>query len=201
MLALRFTHDSVSDSFRPFSAHGPATGSIIEEKNRRVLDSMREIVEREFAKRRQLPRDLDVLDVCFHEGDVYLAGTGNRRLTMWRMLALAAPENFGVIKVRLVNRDDPKIRFFEKLTAVYSGRWVEAINVSASSQHVFVGRCRDAGTGWHKGVKSRQEDGVNATHKPAVQWPEAQTIMRKMGENMKALHTESALNARGLFIS
>ena len=55
----------------------------------------------------------DCLDVAWHEGRVYVAGSGNRRLCVWRLLALFHPRQWAAVKVKFRNRCDPRIRFKE----------------------------------------------------------------------------------------
>ncbi len=142
-LDIRFTHDSVKALFRDYydqneKAHRCHQG---------ILDSLREVLRQQAAG--LVPVSLECLDVCWADPQaqatsasssggpsppapgktlpprhprLYLAGTGNRRLTMWRLLALYRPHQFSLIKVRIVDRADPRVKFDEKCTTQNDGR-------------------------------------------------------------------------------
>ncbi|CAE8624260.1 unnamed protein product [Polarella glacialis] len=112
-LDIRFTHNSICDHFLPFEKDG-------EVRRLSILDSIQELL-RPFEE----PKELQIIDVVWHEGNLHVAGTFNRRLCMYRLLALFASERFGLIKVRVLNKDLPRLRFDEKLTTRCEGLTVE----------------------------------------------------------------------------
>ncbi len=66
------------------------------------------------------------------------AGTFNRRLCVYRLLALFFPKFFNMIKVRMVGKNhDPKVHFDEKLSTKCEGEWVEVGHAK------YVGRAID----------------------------------------------------------
>ncbi|CAE8590964.1 unnamed protein product [Polarella glacialis] len=115
-----------------------------------ILDSIQELL-----KPFEEPKELQLIDVVWHEGDLYVAGTFNRRLCMYRLLAIFVSERFGLIKVRVLSRDLPILRFHEKLTTRCEGLTVEvrhgrttktAITTTRTAkqpQQRFVGRSRE----------------------------------------------------------
>ncbi|CAD7963039.1 unnamed protein product [Amoebophrya sp. A120] len=137
-LDLRFTHDSVKSEFRDY--YDPDVKKHRSQQS--ILGSIREVLRMQSAG--LVPLRLECLDVCWESASVprgsttrtpgeeqgqndhtrllFLAGTGNRRLTMWRLLALFRPHQFSLIKVRIVDRADPRIKFDEKCTTKDEGR-------------------------------------------------------------------------------
>lgn len=163
-LELRFTHDTVKDFFKPFKDGG------VQRPEKAILDSIRELLGK------RIPRKLECLDVCWHEGLLYVAGTGNRRLTMWRLLAIFRAGAYARIKVRVVTKDDPWIKFAEKHTTLCEGRWVGVRNRGAAL--FLVGRQREKDEGWSL-------EHPESLYDPGVQWKEARDLL----ENPE-LHSE-----------
>jgi hypothetical protein len=56
--------------------------------------------ERDAPRSAQEPQQLETIDVVWHEDQIYVAGTFNRRLCMYRLLAIFHPSRFGWIQVR-----------------------------------------------------------------------------------------------------
>jgi len=81
-----------------------------------ILSSVRELLEAE-----KVPDELAVIDVVWHEGLLYVAGSSNRRLCMWRLLALFRPTRFSQIQVRVKDRDDRTLHFWDKYTTHCAG--------------------------------------------------------------------------------
>lgn len=166
-ISVRFTHDTVKKKFRDFKLGGQWR------EDPSILDSIRECMQSE--KSHNLPRTLDCLDVCWgpasddRPGDLYLAGTGNRRLTMWRLLALYRPHVWGCIKVRLVDRAHPRVQFDKKCTTECKGRWIEVRDGGAEDK-IVVGESIDGDADWEEDRFGRD---------PGVRWPEAVAILQR----------------------
>ena len=131
-LDIRFTHDSISPVFRDFP--DPTSGQ--QRQGLSILVSLREQISSACAV---APRTLDILDVCWHEDLLYLAGTGNRRLAMWRLLTIFCEKNCSCVKVRVVERDAPAVKFFQKLTTKCRGATVRVRREDSSKRAVGVG--------------------------------------------------------------
>ena len=56
--------------------------------------------ERDAPRSAQEPQQLETIDVVWHEDQIYVAGTFNRRLCMYRLLAIFHPSGFGLMRVR-----------------------------------------------------------------------------------------------------
>lgn len=112
-LDIRFTHDRISEHFRPF------TKDNVEMVRLSILDSAVELLHSDYV------RGLDMIDVVWHEGNLFVAGTFNRRLCMYRLLAIFAPDRFGLIKVRIVEKHGRKVHFYDKLSTRCNGKWVQ----------------------------------------------------------------------------
>ena len=56
--------------------------------------------ERDAPRSAQEPQQLETIDVVWHEDQIYVAGTFNRRLCMYRLLAIFHPSRFGLMRVR-----------------------------------------------------------------------------------------------------
>lgn len=67
-----------------------------------ILDSVKEMLRSE-----QEPQELDIIDVVRHGGRLYVAGTFNRRLCMYRLLAMYAADRFG--RRELLLQDMPSV--------------------------------------------------------------------------------------------
>lgn len=184
-LQLRFTHDSVSGMFRDFDKLG------VRVQNQTILNSLQEVLET--CSGGKLPKSLDCLDVCWDprdgaavdkesagrisaSGKLFLAGTGNRRLTMWRLLAIFFPEKFRRIKVRLVNGAHPRVKFVQKCTTLCEGRWIQVRKPLGSlglHPQIFVGLSAHGAADW-----DAEAEDCN-TKDPGVQWDEAVGLIGK----------------------
>ncbi|CAK9118519.1 unnamed protein product [Durusdinium trenchii] len=60
----------------------------------------------------------------WYKNQLYVAGTFNRRLCMYRLLALFATERFGLIKVRVKHHEDLKSKLAQCFTTECEGRYV-----------------------------------------------------------------------------
>merc|ERR1712194_847481 len=100
-LDICFTHDSISACFKPFLKDGKM-------QDLTVLDSVQQLM-----RPGEEPRELEILEVVWHKSKLFVAGTYNRRLCMYRLLAIFAPDRYGLIKVRVADRNDPTVKFFE----------------------------------------------------------------------------------------
>lgn len=111
-LDLHFTQQKVSERFRPF-----VLGSV--KKDVSILDSVNEMVTG------TAPHDLESLDVVWHEDCIFVAGSGNRRLTMWRLLALLCPKHWSRMKVRFLPKDHHRVKFDRYFDTTCNGNWIE----------------------------------------------------------------------------
>ena len=180
---LRFTHDSVREKFRPFRCGGPV---VYEDWS--ILDSARQLARcprksggagAGVSAARSVPRQLDCLDVCWHGGALYLAGTGNRRLTMWRLLALFRPTDFRRVKIQIVNKASPWVRLDQKCTTVCEGRWVEVRRDSRSGAQWAHGNKHKVLVGQRRCATSSPNGGAGTNEDPGVQWPEAEQLFEQ----------------------
>jgi hypothetical protein len=56
--------------------------------------------ERDAPRSAQEPQQLETIDVVWHEDQIYVPGTFNRRLCMYRLLAIFHPSRFWLDDVR-----------------------------------------------------------------------------------------------------
>ena len=94
--SIHFTHSSIKSEFNPFSKL-LQDGTRVHVKNLHILDSAAEL------QKGDIPPELDILEVVWHDDRLYVAGTNNRRLCMWRLLHIFYPERFGMVKVKVWN--------------------------------------------------------------------------------------------------
>lgn len=153
-LDIRFTHDSIKDGFRPFRL---SNGQPQLEKS--ILDTTKELLCG------QQPEELDELEVVLERSSklIFLAGTGNRRLCMWRMLSLFHPDRWRQIRVRFVDQKDVR-DFDKKMTTLCRGRWIEV------RWGRFVGGKKQPDRCWRRSRKAGDLD-------PGVQWPDATAVL------------------------
>jgi len=97
------------------------------------------------------------------EWGLYVAGTGNRRLTMWRLLAIAGVVR--KIRVRFVDWTGDRVNFSKKCTTECGGEWAYLRNID-------VARCPYVWTRV-KGVDSAAR--IDA----GTDWPAARDILKK----------------------
>ncbi|CAK9053277.1 unnamed protein product [Durusdinium trenchii] len=115
-LDIRFTHDSISECFAPYTKDGV---EIKEREQLKILSSAQELLDTA-----QEPKALELLEVMWYKNQLYVAGTFNRRLCMYRLLALFATERFGLIKVRVKHHEDLKSKLAQCFTTECEGRYV-----------------------------------------------------------------------------
>ncbi|CAL1140540.1 unnamed protein product [Cladocopium goreaui] len=113
-LDVRFTHDSISECFSPYVKDGE---QLTNKERLKVLSSAKELLDGD-----EEPKALEMLDVVWYQKELYVAGTFNRRLCMYRLLALFATERFGLIKVQVKSQDELRQKFSKSLTTKCKGR-------------------------------------------------------------------------------
>lgn len=128
-LEIRFTHDVINSEFRPFYKDGQY------HKHQSILDSVWEML-----RSQNEPPQLRKIDVVWHNDQIYVAGTFNRRLCMYRLLAIFHPSRFGLITVR-VQEITPQMKFQRKLSTKCEGRFVEVRQ--AGVKQWIVGQTRE----------------------------------------------------------
>lgn len=113
-LMIHFTHDTIN----PVFGDGKPILQTVENIIRGILDV----------------DDIPRVKVVWlpSEERFYVAGTYNRRLCAYRLLAIYVPGKFRRIKVQVASLDDPTVHFREKKTTACQGRFV----------HVRVGKRR-----------------------------------------------------------
>lgn len=119
-LDIGFMHDSISECFNPYRKAEEGGRQVDDKEELKILTSARELLEKG-----EEPRALEVLDVTWYRDRLYVAGTFNRRLCMYRLLAIFAAERFGLIKVHMVSADEMRLKLKERFTTTCEGRWVE----------------------------------------------------------------------------
>ena len=130
-LDVRFTHDSISECFGFYFKDGV---QITEREELKVLSSAKELLRGD-----EEPKALEMLDVVWYKNHLYVAGTFNRRLCMYRLLALFATERFGLIKVHVKSQDELREKWKRSYTTKCEGRLVTI----RSREEYRVGQCRD----------------------------------------------------------
>eukprot|EP00440_Ansanella_granifera_P003252 gb/GFBE01003543.1/.p1 GENE.gb/GFBE01003543.1/~~gb/GFBE01003543.1/.p1 ORF type:complete len:280 (+),score=24.00 gb/GFBE01003543.1/:1-840(+) len=145
-LKVHFTHQRISFSFKKGEA---AFGW----RRPSILDTMRHLMLGEE------PPELDCLDVVWHQGRIFVAGSGNRRLCMWRLLAIFQPERWGMMRVRFVNMTDRHVRFEQAYDTECQGNYVEVR--------------------WGFKV-GKSKDGDVLGEDPGVVWPQARQLFETL---------------------
>eukprot|EP00931_Biecheleriopsis_adriatica_P049210 TRINITY_DN28461_c0_g1_i1.p1 TRINITY_DN28461_c0_g1~~TRINITY_DN28461_c0_g1_i1.p1 ORF type:complete len:1240 (-),score=163.91 TRINITY_DN28461_c0_g1_i1:52-3771(-) len=140
-LNVHFSQDSVADIFKQERRAW---------QRQTLLDTLRYLVDQTIE-----PPQLEVLDVVWHNDKIFVAGSGNRRLCIWRLLGILMPEKWGMIRVRLKDINDSAISWSDRYTTKCNGDWVEIRNGR------YVG-------------KQLEPDAV--VGEPGIQWPEALDI-------------------------
>ncbi len=123
-LIVHFTHDYIQERFKD------------PEEDRAILDSVREVLEKRCQKESD-PEGLGSLKVVMHEDRLYVAGSQNRRLCMWRLLRIFQPALVSTIKVRIVDKSTVS-NWDSKLTTPCRGEWVEVKRADRGPSY-FVG--------------------------------------------------------------
>jgi len=158
-LDIHFTHNNIDEYFsNDQGGKGP-----------HLLETLRACLKDE------IPDKVDMIDVIWHAGKVYVAGTYNRRLCVWRLLTLLLPERFKLLKVRFVpERDKQKVFHFKsgetKLTTECEGDWIEI------RWQRFVGKQLQPDPRWYS-----DGSGYRCRFDPGVQWPEALNFQKSRG--------------------
>ncbi|CAE7246173.1 true [Symbiodinium sp. CCMP2592] len=111
-LRVHFTHASISEHFKKEE-------SSFGWRKPRILDTVQQLLQG------VEPEELDCLEVVWHQGRVYVAGSGNRRLCVWRLLCLFYPQQWAAVKVKFKNRGDPRIHFKAAFDTTCSGDFVQ----------------------------------------------------------------------------
>eukprot|EP00435_Cladocopium_sp_Y103_P049238 s2040_g14.t1 len=134
-LDVRFTHDSISECFAPYVKDGE---QLTDKERLKVLSSAKELLDGD-----EEPKALEMLDVVWYQNNLYVAGTFNRRLCMYRLLALFATERFGLIKVQVKSQDDLRGKFNKSLTTKCKGQVVKIRTQNNNSEEFQVGESRE----------------------------------------------------------
>eukprot|EP00931_Biecheleriopsis_adriatica_P033223 TRINITY_DN19287_c1_g1_i1.p1 TRINITY_DN19287_c1_g1~~TRINITY_DN19287_c1_g1_i1.p1 ORF type:complete len:1309 (-),score=122.21 TRINITY_DN19287_c1_g1_i1:145-4071(-) len=113
-----------------------------------ILDTMQQLLSG------AEPPELDCLDVVWMHGKIFVAGSGNRRLCMWRLLAIYFPERWAMMKVRFVSLH--RVRVERMFDTKCKGEYVEVRFGN------LVGKSK---TGNGRGTD------------PGVRWPEAERLL------------------------
>lgn len=149
-LDVHFAHDSVAEYFRPFADRKGRR-----HENKSILDTVWETATTE------IPEELECIDVVWLGDGLHgrwtVAGTFNRRLVVFRLLAIFLPERFRLMKV--CRRPEREVRWQlsngrSKLSTECSGIYVEV------RWQRFVGR----------GLSPAGDD------RKGVVWPEAEQL-------------------------
>jgi len=122
-----------------------------------------------------IPDKIEILDVVWHEGKVYVAGSFNRRLCVYRLLNIFFPQDFRAMKVRFKpEREKDKLFRFtngdNRFTTYCQGHWIQVRSKVPS----YVGKQKDPDPRWHS-----DQDGWHR-YDPGVQWPEAHRAFGKL---------------------
>lgn len=134
-LDVRFTHDSISECFAPYVKDGE---QLTNKERLKVLSSAKELLDGD-----EEPKALEMLDVVWYQKELYVAGTFNRRLCMYRLLALFATERFGLIKVQVKSQDELRQKFSKSLTTKCKGQTVKIRTQNNNSEEFQVGQSRE----------------------------------------------------------
>ncbi|CAD7943001.1 unnamed protein product [Amoebophrya sp. A25] len=199
-LEIRFAHDSVHPEFKDCDDY--RTG--VHLRNQGILDSLQEVLESD--RRGELPRTLDCLEVCWDPRGVdggggcsaafgssssivqgrdmmFVAGTGNRRLAMWRLLAIYRPERWRRIKVKFIDARRAWQRsesFRKKWSTPCNGRWVEIRHVLSSNSAKLCYLPAVVGMSKRGDEDFDFENEKDVMEKdPGVRWPDAVRLMLK----------------------
>eukprot|EP00933_Yihiella_yeosuensis_P057760 TRINITY_DN5779_c1_g2_i1.p1 TRINITY_DN5779_c1_g2~~TRINITY_DN5779_c1_g2_i1.p1 ORF type:complete len:1133 (-),score=194.20 TRINITY_DN5779_c1_g2_i1:412-3657(-) len=154
-LDIHFTHAQISENFK--DGH-----SCFGWRRPGILDTIRQLLTG------AEPPELDCLDVVWYKSKIYVAGSGNRRLCMWRLLSIFYPERWAAVRVQFRNAHaDPKIHFQKALDTDCEGEFVE-IRLSpwqaVTKAKRFVGKLKS---------------GTGAGTDPGVVWPEAWSLLQR----------------------
>lgn len=120
-----------------------------------------------------VPRRVDAIEVVFHEKKIFVAGTFNRRLCCWRLLALFRPDRFQQVKVRFRSQEEKDAPYGFKWSSKYTtechGNWVQVRDLSIHDA-LYVGKKIETESGWWN--NDWEAD-------PGVQWPEAIRLLKR----------------------
>ncbi|CAD7970478.1 unnamed protein product [Amoebophrya sp. A120] len=143
-----------------------------------ILDSATELIQRKTASTSQVPPELELLEVCWHEDQLYLAGTGNRRLTMWRMLVVLRPGEWQKIKVKVVDKADPAVKFEQKLTTKCAGLWIDVRGCGVVGRRLEEGAAEEPNA---VGTRSLPGEAAVMYTDPGIQWQQAIDVILQRG--------------------
>jgi len=161
-LDIQFTHDNIKDTFSPF--RDEVTGKLREPT---LLDTVKECLGEE------IPSKVEMLDVIWHQDKIYVAGTFNRRLCVWRLISIFFPERSYRLKVRFQHERD-KDRLFThatgqtKLSTKCDGNWIHI------RKDRYVGKQQKTDDRWYENW------GDDCKFDPGVIWPEAVKLLNGM---------------------
>jgi len=161
-LDIHFTHDNINPEFSPFL--DAVTGK---RRHPTLLQTIQDCLGK------KVPDQVDMLDVVWHQNKIFLAGTFNRRLCVWRLLCIFFPERFARVKVKFKPEREKEKLFTHrtgetKFSTKCKGDWIEI------RWNHFVGKQRDTHPRWH------EESGYDCKFDPGVQWPEAEKLLTAM---------------------
>jgi len=122
-----------------------------------------------------------MIDVVWHEGKIYVAGTFNRRLCLWRLLTLFFPRHFKKLKVRFIPEREKQRVFTHgsgetKFNTECQGQWVE-VRSADKRQRFYVGKSLQTDPEWDS-----NEERYSCTLEPGVQWPQAWKLLKPFSE-------------------
>ncbi|CAE7037126.1 CIPK25 [Symbiodinium sp. CCMP2592] len=122
---LYFTQDSIKSGFKDSGSFGHSSGySSSDSPGPKARDSVKTSSVREMfdaiLQRRMLKREVEMMDVVFHEG--YYYSICNRRLAVYLLLWLCG--RCPRLKVQLVSKTDRKVHWDRRFTTECDGDWI-----------------------------------------------------------------------------
>lgn len=161
-LDVHFTQDSVSEIFSSQDDDPTKQPSLLETAAECIKDG--------------IPEKIEILDVIWYEGKVYVAGSFNRRLCVYRLLSIFA--GLRTMKVRFQpERNREKLFKFasgkNRFTTECEGNWV-LVRPIRSSASQYVGKKKQADAQWHT------DSDYWYRYDPGVIWPDALKTFDKL---------------------
>ncbi|CAE7234928.1 unnamed protein product [Symbiodinium sp. CCMP2592] len=121
---LYFTQDSIKSGFKDNGSFGHSSGYSSSDSPGPARDSVKTSSVREMfdaiLERRMLKREVEMMDVVFHEG--YYYSICNRRLAVYLLLWLCG--RCPRLKVQLVSKTDRKMHWDRRFTTECDGDWI-----------------------------------------------------------------------------
>ncbi|CAE7779849.1 unnamed protein product [Symbiodinium sp. CCMP2592] len=121
---LYFTQDSIKSGFKDNGSFGHSSGYSSSDSPGPARDSVKTSSVREMfdaiLERRMLKREVEMMDVVFHEG--YYYSICNRRLAVYLLLWLCG--RCPRLKVQLVSKTDRKVHWDRRFTTECDGDWI-----------------------------------------------------------------------------